>query len=209
MADYVAKALSMPITVDGSKVSKTFELKDAAAREATVGGIHFKGVTTTALTDGATTASIQVGSPAAAYTPAHGDIVAYLNKEFIYDKPGNDTGVWHEFGDISELGDLAAKSSASGSYTPAGDLDDFDVTLTIDEGSYVMDDPSTDGGSVTAGSADSLTMNVSGSTLQISWTAGAPTEVTLPTFTQQDIVTGVTSVTQPSFDGDEETIEVS
>lgn len=43
------------------------------------------------------------------------DAVFYANKELVFDGD-----IWHEFGDMSGLGTLAYKNSASGTYTPAG-----------------------------------------------------------------------------------------
>lgn len=50
-------------------------------------------------------------------TVKKGDIVNYGSKEFIF----NGTA-WNEFGDLSGLGALAFKNSASGSYTPYGSV---------------------------------------------------------------------------------------
>ena len=200
MADYVAKALQLPI----NGVNKTFELKDAVARAATIGGTHYLGVTTTALTDGSEVTSITISG--ASVSVSNGDVVIYGNAEFVY---ASADSKWHEMGDLSSLGDLAYENSAviSG-FTPEGEFDDFDVTPTVEEGAYVIADNSTDVGSVSAGTADSLTMSVptNTETLQISWTAGTPTAVTLPTFTQQDIVTGITSVDQPTFSADPQSV---
>ena len=202
-----AVALSLPVIVDGTSVQKTFELKDAAAREATVGGVHFVGETSTVLSDGSTASSIYIGDPATAYSPKNGDIVAYGNKEFIYVKIGSGTGSWKEFGDLTGLGSLATQDSASHvDFVPEGDVDDFDVALSVEEGAYVISDITSDVGSVSAGIADVLSMSVVSNTLQISWTAGTPTSVTLPSFTQQDIAYGVSSVTQPTFSASAQTI---
>ena len=190
---YTAKALKLPI----NGVDKTFELKDAVARAATVGGIHFLGTTTTALTDGSEATSITVGGEA--ISVSNGDVAVYGGAEYIYSTADNK---WHEFGDLSGLGSLAIEDDALiDDYTPVGTFTGFDVELNVIDSKYVIADNENDVGSVTAGSADSLTMTVpaNSETLQISFSASTPTAVTLPTFTQQDIATGVTSVTQPTF----------
>ena len=92
-----------------------YDIKDAVAREAIAGGVMFLGVTTTALTDGASTASILVGGESVA--AVNGGLAVYNHKEFVYATADNK---WHEFGDTTGLGDLAWKNSASGSYTPEG-----------------------------------------------------------------------------------------
>ena len=58
-------------------------------------GVHFKGSTTTALTDGATTNPITIDG--SSYTAVMGDMVIYGNKEFLFDGTS-----WHEMGDLSD-----------------------------------------------------------------------------------------------------------
>ena len=110
MSKYTISQFTMP---DGNII----ELKDKVAREAVAGGTHFLGVTSTELVDGSTTSTITIAGESV--TAANGDIVVYGVKEFIY--AVSDTA-WHELGDVSMLGDLALKDSASGTYTPAGSV---------------------------------------------------------------------------------------
>ena len=98
----------------------TYDLKDTQARNdiaaiqaAISGGVTFMGQTTTALTDGATTKSITINS--ASVTAVKGYLVVYNSKEFVFDGTK-----WIEMGDLSLIGDLGWKDSASGSFTPAG-----------------------------------------------------------------------------------------
>lgn len=93
----------------------TYDIKDATARAAIGGAIIIRGTTTTALTDGATTNPITIDNES--YTAVANDAVFYSNKEFVFDGTK-----WHEFGDMTGLGALATKDSASGSYTPAGTI---------------------------------------------------------------------------------------
>ena len=58
-------------------------------------GVHFKGSTSTALTDGATTNPITIDG--SSYTAVMGDMVIYGNKEFLFDGTS-----WHEMGDLSD-----------------------------------------------------------------------------------------------------------
>lgn len=90
-----------------------YSLKDEVARQAAAGGIQLKGTTTTALTDEATTNPIKIGGQN--YTAQNQDAVFYGKKEFVFDGT-----MWHEFGDMSGLGALAKKDSATASYKPAG-----------------------------------------------------------------------------------------
>ena len=112
--------------LDGSKVY----VKDEVAREAIQGGTHFRGVTSTALSDGAATNPIMIGEQS--YTAVNGDIVAYGNKEFIFAELDSK---WHELGDLTGLGALALKDEASGSYTPAGEVT-FSGGTVSSSGSY-------------------------------------------------------------------------
>jgi hypothetical protein len=93
----------------------TYDIKDAVARAAQVGGMHFVGVTTTALTDGSAAETIMISG--ASHTSTAGDIVLYNSKEFVFSDVDSK---WHEFGDNSAFKALAYKDSASATYTPAG-----------------------------------------------------------------------------------------
>ena len=126
----------------------TYNIKDAVARQAASGGITLRGVTTTELTDEATTNPITINGES--YTAVNQDAVFYGSKEFVFDGT-----MWHEFGDMSGLGDLAMKDSASGSFTPAGS-----VALTT-----TSETPSITGAAGTAGD----------NTFQASGTVSAPT----------------------------------
>lgn len=93
----------------------TYTLKDQGARDLIdemSGYTDFLGVTTTALTDGATTNPIKINN--VDVTAKKGNIATYGSAEFIF----NGTA-WQEFGDLSGLGSLAFKNSASGSGTVA------------------------------------------------------------------------------------------
>lgn len=99
-----------------------YNLKDAQARadietikEAVAGGVSFLGITTTALTDGATTKTITIDGKSV--SAINGAMVVYGNKEFIWSDADEK---WHELGNADEFGDLAYKDSATGTFTPAG-----------------------------------------------------------------------------------------
>lgn len=102
----------------------TYNIKDAQARSdistiqsAISGGMHYIGVTTTVLTDGASTNPITIGGNSV--TAKAGDIAIYGSLEFIF----SDTdSKWHEFGSTGSLKALAFKDSASGSFTPSGSV---------------------------------------------------------------------------------------
>ena len=92
-------------------------MKDAVARSATQGGTYFLGVTSTEITDGASTSPIVISGQSV--TPTNGNMVAYGNKELVY--AASDQS-WHELGDLTNLGALALKDNATAQYTPAGTI---------------------------------------------------------------------------------------
>lgn len=175
----------------------TYDIKDEVARQAVAGGTKFLGITTTVLTDGASTSPIVINGENV--NAINGGIAIYESKEFIYSTSDDK---WHEIGDTSNLGDLAFKDSASGNFTPSGSVEIINGTAYVAESA-------TGGGSVTAGSAASctlptLTTSVVNETLTISWSAGSfsantPTAVTLPSFSEA----------QPTFTGTQGTVTVS
>lgn len=150
----------------------TYDIKDAAAREAieTISGldaINFKGVSTTALTDGGTENPTVDGQEITA--KKLGDLYFYGPAEFIWNG-----AAWVELGDLSSLGALAYKDNgvvtaagtvsqptfsgseltSTGSYTPAG-------TISIGSGAAnytpagTMTDPTIS--VATAGATDTVT----------------------------------------------------
>ena len=117
----------------------TYNIKDANARErieALESFTTYLGVTTTALTDGATTNPITINGQNV--TAQSGNIVLYGNQEFIFDGTH-----WNQFGDLSSLGSLAYKNTASGSFTPAG---------TVSQPSFTGDTMNSTGSFTPAGS---------------------------------------------------------
>lgn len=91
----------------------TYDIKDAVARATMAGAIVILGSTSTELVDGATTNPITIGGESV--TAVANNAVFYGNKEFVFDGTN-----WHEFGDMTGLGDLAQH-----------DLDDIEFTTTI------------------------------------------------------------------------------
>ena len=198
-----------------------YDLKDAQARSdiesiqrSIAGGMSFIGQTTTEITDQSTVNPITISG--ASYTAVSGSLVVYGDKEFVFDGDK-----WIEFGDLGSLGSLAFKSSASGNFTPAGNVTVGDPTVVLSTETKYVAGSATGGGSVSAGSAaqctlPSLEMTVQNENLTFSWnggsfTANVPTGVTLPAFTQQEIATGVQSATNgnATFTGTAGTVTVN
>ena len=139
----------------------TYDIKDAEAREmieALQGYTEYLGVTTTELVDGVTTSPVVVIA-GESVTAKKGDIVTYESKEFVY----NGT-VWQEFGDLSGLGDLAFKDTASADYTPEGTVT-ISVATSTNETAAVAPAQS---GEVTYTPAGSVSLTQTEKTLLIS-----------------------------------------
>ena len=110
----------------------SYNLKDATARadietikSSLSGGMHYIGVTTTALSDESSINPIVIDGKNV--TVKSGDLAIYGKKEFIY----SDTdGKWHEFGDTGSLKALAFKDTASASYTPTGSITNIVTSST-------------------------------------------------------------------------------
>lgn len=109
--------LALPVEVGGQIQTVEYDIKDAVARAriAELGkALYWVGVTTTALTDGATTNPITVGGESV--TVQAGGVAQYNSEEFAFDG-----SAWQKLGE-GNLGTLAYKNSAEGAYTPAGSV---------------------------------------------------------------------------------------
>ena len=117
-----------------------YNFKDEQARNdieaissAIAGGVTFMGQTTTALTDGSTATSIVINDKTV--TAVKGYLVVYNSKEFVFDGTK-----WIELGDLSLIGDLGWKDSASATYTPAGSVSQPTFTGTAADVSFTIAD---------------------------------------------------------------------
>lgn len=183
----------------------TYNLKDTVAREsisALSGAVKYLGVTTTELTDGATTSPVLIEGESV--TPKAGDVVIYGENEFIWSDTGE--GKWHEFGSTGSLKALAFKDSASATYTPNGTISAPNVTVTLNTSSIK---PFGSAGTLPTCTLPSLSTSVTDETLTLSWSAGSFTAGTLPSAgTAVTVATSVESATasNPTFTGTETTI---
>ena len=91
----------------------TYDIKDAVARAQVAGAIVLRGKTTTPLTDEATTNPIVIDDND--YTAIANDAVFYEKQEFVFDGTK-----WHEFGDMSGLGDFAMVDEGKVTIKPKG-----------------------------------------------------------------------------------------
>lgn len=176
----------------------TYDIVDQGARDLIdemSGYTDFLGVTTTALTDGATTNPITING--ASVTAKKGNIVTYGSAEFIF----NGTA-WQLFGDLSGLGDLAFKDSASGTVAVPKT---YTTTVTPTTTSKYVASSATGGSSATKGtvtvskaSSGTATYTPAGSvaapTISVA-TAGSTTTIKNPT--SKTVVTDM-SVSAPA-----------
>lgn len=119
------KTLSGDITLGAGDInttaSKTVQQELDSLKDITAGGVQYKGITTTTLTDGATTTVVNIGGTNTTFTAADAGSIVLLAKdntasgdvteqlEFIWDGTK-----WNEFGSTGNLKALAFKASASG-----------------------------------------------------------------------------------------------
>jgi len=165
----------------------------------------YLGVTTTALTEGATTNPITIGGESV--TAKKGNIANYGAKEFIF----NGTK-WQEFGDLSGLGSLAYKNSASGKFTPQGSISQ--PTFTGTEKTlygYFSDVAELPFQYTPAGDVSQPTFTGTQGNVSVSGTVAD--SVTLSTYTATATgridVTPAGEVTQPTFSGTAGNVSVS
>ena len=117
MPNQLMSTLTVPVNVGGEVTNVTFDVKDAYAREriAQLGSaVYWMGVTTTTLSDGATTNPITIGGDSV--TAEVGGMAQYDAIEYVWNG-----SAWQEMG-RGNFGSLAFKSSASGSFTPEGSV---------------------------------------------------------------------------------------
>ena len=161
-----------------------YNIKDAWARQAIEGlgnPTHFLGESTTAITDGGTQTPTIGGSEV---TPHAGDIVVYSNGEFIWSGTS-----WIELGDLSGLGSLAYKNSASGKVTPTG---------TVSKPTFTGSSSTV---TITATDNTSGNYQPKGSISGIAWTGAS--------ITSSGKFTPAGTVTKPTFSGTAATINSS
>lgn len=148
-----------------------YEIADKWARDqitAITGGsaVVFKGVSTTALTDGGNENPTVGGSVVTSKTT--GDLYFVGNDEYIY---GADQK-WHWLGNqLGQLGDLAYKNSATATYTPAG---------TVSQPTFSGAASTVSMNYTPAGTVSKPTFSGTASTVNISYTPGGT--VSQPTF---------------------------
>ena len=165
----------------------------------------YLGQTDTQLSDGDSTNPIEINGEM--ITAKSGDLTVYGPKEFIFDGK-----VWKEAGDLSALGLMAYSDSASAFYTPCGDVSQptFNGTsatlqdIIIPQGHLTNVDiivlKDSVRGMAGTGTLPSHTYNNGTLTLNPG---------TLPTMGEsKSFATDIDTITQPTFVGDDTTVEI-
>lgn len=162
----------------------TYDLKDQTARDLIdemSGYTDFLGVTTTALTDGSTTNPITISG--SSVTAVKGNIVTYGSAEFIFNG-----SAWQAFGDLSALGDLAYKDSASGTVTVPKT---FTTTVTPKAGTVSVTGTTTGSVKVTAGTVG-VVEATTGELYTPTGTVSKPTITVTPSTTTKYVASSAT-----------------
>lgn len=163
----------------------TYDIVDQGARDLIdemSGYTDFLGVTTTALTDGATTNPIKINN--VDVTAKKGNIVTYGSAEFIF----NGTA-WQLFGDLSGLGDLAFKDSASGTVAVPKT---YTTTVTPSTTSKYVASSATGGGSAAKGTVTVSKASSGTATYTPQGTVGTPTITVTPSTTTKYVASSST-----------------
>lgn len=174
----------------------TLYIKDEEAREALAGltsAMHYVGVTTTELSDGATTSPIVISGEN--HTPANGDVVIYGELELVWSG-----SKWQELGSTGSIKALAFKDSASADYTPAGTNNASAVSFTgTATGNFVT-------GIDTAAVAPSFTEGAFSAGTLPSFEEGAFSAGTLPSLGAATTGSFATNGVTASYDNASETL---
>lgn len=107
---------------------------------------------------------------------------------------------------VTPVGSISVGTGAA-NYTPAGTVSKPAVTVTLEKvtNKYVATSASAGGKVNTAGTAADFSANVSNECMSFSWTPNTPTDVTMPSFSAQNIATGTVTKSElaatPTFTG--------
>ena len=189
MSAFYLSKLTLPVNVSGTVTNVEYTIKDAEARQMIEDlghALYWIGVTTTELTDGSTTNPIVVNSENV--TAKLGGMASYNGSEFVWNG-----SAWQELGK-NNFGALAFKSSASGTYTPAGSVA---ITQGTDTTASIV-------GVSANGTTPDAYFTVSGETATFNFSAGS-----MPTLASAVDAITARGTDTAAFTGTEATITVS
>lgn len=180
----------------------SYDIKDAVARQTLSGAIKILGATSTALEDESTTNPITVNGQSV--TAVANDAVFYNSKEFVFDGT-----YWHEFGDMTGLGDMAQHDLADVEFTTTVGVDSASTTVATSSNETVAVTQAVSGeatytpagtisdvaiGVATEETWNNLTASYGGAT-------GTDAETLILTSTEKSAAKTVEVTTQPTWTG--------
>ncbi len=169
------------LSIGGKSYDGSSAISVTAADLGIANAIHFIGETTTALTDGTTTAAVTISG--ASKTPASGDVVLYSSKEFIWNG-----SAWKELGDGSSHALKTVTITAGSGLTGGGDIS-TNRTLNVGAGEGITVN------------ADSVAHSVpSGAAAEAKGSTASRTYIKTVTTDKFGHVTGVTTGTETVTD---------
>lgn len=181
------------LTIGGKSYDGSSAVSVTASDLGIANALHFIGETTTALTDGTTTAAVTIGG--IAKTPITGDVVLYGAKEFVW------TGAaWKELGDGSSHALKTITITAGNGLTGGGDIS-TNRTLNVGAGNGIT--VTADAVAAKAGNGitvDATGINHADTSSQASVAASGRTYVTGVTLDTYGHVTGLTTGTETVTD---------
>lgn len=194
----IPTALKNPnaLSIGGKSYDGSSAVSVTAADLGIANAIHFIGETTTALTDGATTAAVTIDG--ASKTPASGDVVLYGSKEFIWNG-----SAWKELGDGASHALKTVTITAGNGLTGGGDIS-TNRTLNVGAGNGIT--VSADAVAAKAGNGitvDSTGINHADTSSQASVTANGRKYITGVTLDTYGHVTGLTTGTETVTDNNQ------
>ncbi len=196
-ADLATTALKNPhaLSIGEKSYDGSIAVSVTAADLGIANALHFIGETTTALTDGTTTATVIISG--ASKTPISGDVVLCGSKEFIWNG-----SAWKELGDGSSHALKTIKIIAGEGLTDGGNLN-ADVTLNVGEGNGII----VTADAIAAKAGNGITVDVTGinhadTSSQSSVTANGRKYITGVTLDTYGHVTGLTTGTEAVIDTD-------
>lgn len=204
-----------------------YNLKDLEARQdienlksSVTGAMHYIGVTSSELSDGDATNPIVIAGNNV--TPKSGDVAISGQKEFVFSDSDNK---WHEYGSTGSLKALAFKDTASGNYTPHGEVSQptFNGNTLESTGKYTPDgtvETNVDLNTTVVNSIDSVgilpsctfpafTATVENENLTLSWAAGTFSPGELPVRGKDTTVATTVKQVTSDFTGTEGDLTVS
>lgn len=183
------------IPMSDASGAKTVSQEITDLKSSVTGAMHYIGITTTAITDNSTTATINISGTSKTMTSADaGSVVIYGNKQYVWNG-----SKWQEFGSTGSLKSLAFVDTAYTSATTVTTSATLNATPNFSSSEVTLSPIGIPGGSVNTSST-----TVNGVSTQPSWGATVNQE-TLTISWSQGTLSTATVLTNASFAGSQTT----